>query len=161
MRYPSHEPEASLSATDQVSIRNALEADLPQVTKLLKDSGLTTEGLEEHRDNLFVASSDAAVVGCGALEPYGDASLLRSVAVQASRRGLGLGKKLTLHALDKAREAGSHDVYLLTETAADFFTNLGFRPVDRDAVPDAVKQSVEFIHICSESAVAMVHSVDA
>ena len=46
-------------------------------------------------------------------------------------------------------------VYLLTETAGDFFPRFGFRPTTRAAVPSAVQQSVEFREACPASAVVM------
>ena len=73
----------------------------------------------------------ARVVGSAALEFYGKAALLRSVAVVAELRGAGLGHRLTGAALDLARQRGVTAVYLLTETAADFFPRFGFRPTQR------------------------------
>jgi N-acetylglutamate synthase-like GNAT family acetyltransferase len=97
----------------------------------------------------------ATIVGCAALERYGEHALLRSVAVDAHLRGQGWGQRLTHAALDLARTAGVHKVYLLTETASAFFPRWGFRPIARAAVPAAVQQSVEFTHACPASALVM------
>ncbi|MGH7319149.1 MAG: GNAT family N-acetyltransferase [Candidatus Rokuibacteriota bacterium] len=48
-----------------------------------------------------------------AIELYDGAALLRSVAVEAERRGEGLGQNLTRAALELARERGAKTVYLL------------------------------------------------
>ena len=47
-------------------------------------------------------------------------------------------------------------VYLLTETAAEFFPRFGFRPIARDTVDPAVRASVEFTSACPDTALVMV-----
>jgi amino-acid N-acetyltransferase len=81
--------------------------------------------------------------------------LLRSVAVDETRRGEGLGHQLTQAALDLARARGLKTVYLLTTTAATFFPRFGFREIARDEVDPAVQRSVEFTKACPASAAAM------
>ena len=95
-------------------------------------------------------------VGCAAIELYGAAALLRSVAVDASRRGQGLGQRLTAATLELASQRGARTVYLLTESAQDFFPRFGFRPIPRSEVEPAVQRSVEFTSACPASAQAMV-----
>lgn len=123
---------------------------------LLARSDLPGDGLAEHAATLLVARDGDRVVGSAALELYGHAALLRSVAVDAERRGTGLGQRLTDAALDLARQRGVRAVYLLTETAAEFFPRFGFRTLARDAVDPAVRESVEFTTLCPASATAMV-----
>lgn len=131
-------------------------ADWPQIVTLVLEVGLPLLGLRGHLDTALVVRSDGQVVGCAALEPYGEFALLRSVAVHPSRQGQGLGQDLTAAALELARELGVHRVYLLTETAGEFFPRFGFVPVAREAIPDAVRRSVEFASACPVSALAMV-----
>jgi hypothetical protein len=46
---------------------------------------------------------------------------------------------------------------LLTTTASQFFVRyFAFRPVARDAVPEAVRQSIEFTSACPSTAQAMM-----
>ena len=72
------------------------------------------------------------------------------------RVGLGgLGRRLTAAALDIASASGTTTVYLLTTTAEAFFHQLGFERVAREAVPDAVRASVEFTSACPASAAVM------
>lgn len=52
-------------------------------------------------------------------------------------------------------------VYLLTETAAEFFARLGFRPIRRAEAEPAVGASVEFTTACPASATCMRLSLDA
>ncbi len=133
----------------------ARRSDLESILALLDRSRLPIDGLDGHLDSTLVARADGAVVGCAAVEPYGSAALLRSVAVDPKFRGEGLGQRLTEAALRLARERGAREVYLLTETAAEFFPRFGFQPVDRAAIPDSVKASAELVSACPVSALAM------
>ena len=138
-----------------VAITAATNADLPAVLDLLQRTKLPRAEIERHVSTILVAKEGERIVGCAALEPYGTAALLRSLAVEPSSRGLGLGQQLTRAALDLARGRGVKSVYLLTETAAEFFPRFGFRTVPRKEVDPAVQRSIEFTGACPDSAIAM------
>ena len=91
-----------------------------------------------------MAEGDGSIVGTAGLEVYGNAALLRSVAVDPAWRGTGLGRLVTERALDDARSAGASEVYLLTTTAEDYFPRVGFASVARECVPAALMASEEF-----------------
>jgi amino-acid N-acetyltransferase len=129
--------------------------DLPAILKLLEQSGLPCDGLAEHFGLALVAREGDRVVGSAAVERYGDAGLLRSVAVDPAHRGQGLGARLVGAALEHARQHGLQSVYLLTTTAPDYFPRFGFRPIARDDVAPAVQESVEFTSACPASALVM------
>ena len=95
-------------------------------------------------------------MGCAALELYGQAALLRSVAVAWDLRSTGLGRRLTEAALELSRHLGVEEAYLLTETADHFFPRFGFRPIPRSEVPRSVRSSIEFTSACPASARAMM-----
>jgi amino-acid N-acetyltransferase len=137
----------------------AQEQDLSAILPLLDRASLPQAGLPEHLATALVARQDDAIVGSAALEHYGNTALLRSVAVDQALRSQGLGHQLTRAALDLARRRGITTVYLLTETAGEFFPRFGFRPVDRSAVDPAVQQSIEFRSACPASAQAFVASL--
>ena len=137
------------------TIRPALPGDFSEAAGLLRDSGLPLDGLEERFTNALVASRGERIVGCVALEVYGDQALLRSLVVAPAHRGNLLGERLTAEALRLASERGVRDVYLLTETAAGFFPRFGFRVEERESAPDALRESVEFRTACPSSAVMM------
>lgn len=143
-----------------VSIAPATGRDLDPILDLLRGSRLPGAGLADHLASALVARDGDRIVGSAALELYGASALLRSVAVEAGRRGQGLGRQLTQAALALAHGRGVQRVYLLTETAADFFAGLGFAPLDRQAVDPAVQQSIEFRGACPASAVCMVLALD-
>jgi N-acetylglutamate synthase-like GNAT family acetyltransferase len=140
---------------DGVTIRPAGPRDFPHAARLLADSGLPLDGLEERFAHALVASRGERIVGCVALEIYEDQALLRSLVVAPDERGVRLGERLTSEVLRLARTAGIRDVYLLTETAASFFPRFGFAVEDRGSAPSAVRESVEFRAACPASAVLM------
>jgi len=140
-------------------ISPATPADLPAIFELLQRSALPRDGLDAHVATTLVARDANGLVGTAALELYGTAALLRSVAVAAERRGRGLGAALTATALDLARRRGVRTVYLLTETAAEFFPRFGFRPIPRPAVDPAVLGSAEFTTACPASALVMARTL--
>ena len=138
-----------------VGVEPAKRGDLPGILALLGANGLPPDGLEEHLEGTLVAREAGRVVGSAAVELYGPYALLRSVAVAEDRRGDGLGRRLTGEALELARRCGATEAFLLTETADNFFPRFGFGPVERSAVPEPVRGSVEFVSACPESARAM------
>jgi phosphinothricin acetyltransferase len=139
-----------------VAIEMARAGDLPAILALLERCELPCDGLGDHLATALVARSGETIVGSAALELYGAAALLRSVAVDAGLRGQGLGQRLTCAALELARRHGVTMVYLLTETASDYFQRFEFSPTARTAVDPAVQQSVEFTSACPASAEVLV-----
>jgi amino-acid N-acetyltransferase len=143
-----------------VSIEPAAAQDLAAVLSLLQQNGLPPDGLSDHVGSLLVARQDGVIVGSAGLELYGPDALLRSVVVDSTCRARGLGRRLTEAALALARGRGVRRVYLLTETATDFFPRFGFRPAERTAVPATVQQSAEFTGACPAGALVMTIELD-
>jgi amino-acid N-acetyltransferase len=138
-----------------MNIHAATSTDLSEILALLKSSALPVAGIERHVATTLVARNSGRLVGCAAVEIYGSAGLLRSVAVANDQRGAGLGKRLTETALDLARRQGVRDIYLLTTTAEKFFPRFGFVPIPRDQLEPALAQSEELSGACPASALAM------
>lgn len=136
-------------------IRPATAADLPAAEALLTRAALTTVGVSDWIDRFLVADEDGFIAGVAGLELYGDAALLRSVAVADECRGTGIGRALVERALDAAAAAGAADVFLLTTTAEHYFPRFGFTPVSRDAVSPPLLASAEFRGACPASATVM------
>jgi len=99
-----------------IEIRPATPADRPAIVALLRASNLPLDGLDAALEAAVVARRGDAVIACAALELYGDAALLRSVAVAPDHQGEGLGQKITQGALAVARQRSVRRIYLLTET---------------------------------------------
>src|SRR5688572_33329804 len=95
------------------------------------------------------------LIGSGGLELYGDSALLRSIAVKENARGQELGKKIVDDLVTQARNSKINNIFLLTETAKDFFLKKGFTIISRDDVPSQVRASSEFTHVCPSSAICM------
>lgn len=148
---------ATVSTSDgrRVLLRQAQLADRAQALNLLRELGLPVDGVIDWLEHFRVAEHEDRVVGLAGMERYGDAGLLRSVAVAPDWRGTGLGRALVERVLEDGRRAGVRPVYLLTTTAEDYFPRLGFARVSREAVPEAVRASVEFTSACPASAVVM------
>jgi amino-acid N-acetyltransferase len=138
-----------------MQIERASAADVPAIERLLEGAGLPLDGCEEAFRQGVVARDREAMLGCAAVEMYGDAGLLRSVAVREDIRGRGLGRDLVAAAEAIAAAAGARELYLLTESAGTWFPRLGYTAVDRQAVPAAVLASVEFTHACPVTALVM------
>lgn len=98
---------------------------------------------------------DGELMGCIGLEWYGAHALLRSVAIAEKWRGKGRGKAMVEDILKEAKKANKEGVFLLTETAAPFFLQLGFTNFDRQHAPQAIRSSSEFSHVCPSSAQLM------
>jgi amino-acid N-acetyltransferase len=133
--------------------------DVPLVHNLLERCGLPKEGLDTALETLIVAREAELVIGCAALEVHGNVALLRSVAVDPVHRSAGLGQQMVEMQLVQARRHGLQEVYLLTETAAEYFPRFGFQLIDRCAASPALHQSVEWISACPASAHVMVLSL--
>jgi N-acetylglutamate synthase-like GNAT family acetyltransferase len=141
-------------------LRSATSSDLSAVLRLIEAAGLPAAGVAEHLTGFVVAESGGRLEGVAGLEVHGHDGVLRSVAVDPSSRGRGLGRRLTERVLASARAAGLRRLYLLTTTAEGWFPRYGFRPIAREDASAAVRASVEFREACPASAVAMVLDLD-
>lgn len=126
---------------------------------LLKSVGLPYQDLSPDKHRLIGYYDDERLIGSGALEIYGPYALLRSLAVIDAQRGRSLGSRITDDLITLARKNNIKSIYLLTESARQFFKRKGFRDIDRKNVPDPVKASSEFSGVCSDSAVCMEYVV--
>ncbi|MGH7456610.1 MAG: GNAT family N-acetyltransferase, partial [bacterium] len=137
----------------------ANDGDFPAVARLLQQAQLPTDGLREILDSTMVARQNGSIVGAIGLERYGEAGLVRSFVVAKAWRGRGVGKELGAKLLQRAAKDGVRKVYLLTNTIRDLAARQGFRELPRDAVPAAVRESVEFRLNSCDTAVAMERSL--
>lgn len=138
-----------------ITIAPARPDELPDILTLLERSQLPADGVEEHSDTFFVARKDGELSGCIGLEAYGDAGLLRSLAVSTESRGEGVGGRLVERLLDEARERGITALYLLTTTADRYFPRFGFEIISRDQVDRRLSASEELQGACPDTAVCM------
>ena len=142
----------------EATLRPATRQDLRAIEQLLVSSGLPTAGVADGLSSFIVAVSehDQRIVGVVGLEHCcAEYALLRSTAVAPEWRSAGLGRRLVTHVIADAESRGVKALYLLTTTAERYFPSFGFVKTQRDAVPEEVKQSVEFREACPASATVM------
>ena len=136
-------------------VERARPADVQAIEGLLTAAALPLAGAADAFGTGLVARDGEAVVGAAAIEPYGDAGLLRSVVVASERQGSGIGARLVDASETLATELGIDELYLLTDTAEAWFAGRGYQRVERENVPARVRISIEFTTACSDTAVAM------
>src|SRR5581483_10346975 len=152
---------ANLVREPHVQIGKAQPEDLPHILVLLERCGLPLLGVADVNETTVVARKEGKVIGCAALEVSGPVALLRSVAVDPDHRGQALGSVLVQRMIKDAQHLDVHQIYLLTETASDYFPRFGFRLIDRSGVAPAIHASVEWEVACPVSAQTMVLHLDA
>ena len=144
--------------TDAVAsarLRPATPDDLPGVERLLRASGLPTDGVREALATFVVAEAGGDIVGVAGLELCCDNALLRSVAVAEAWRSRGVGRALVARVISDAEARGVRALYLLTNTAERYFPAFGFRAVSRADVPADVRATGEFQGACCACATVM------
>lgn len=165
-----------------IFIRPATLDDVPAITKLIaanaRKGGLLPRSEASIRatiDNFEVAGLDdgpqmmddessivhrpsSRIVGCGALFPHNTSLVeLRSLAVDETIRGGGIGKKLVAALVDRARERQFGEIFALTR-AVDFFIKCGFAIAPKEEFPEKVWRDCvgcPMLANCDEVAVTM------
>jgi amino-acid N-acetyltransferase len=143
------------STVSDLSIRAAAESELPELLALLRDCDLPHEGVAEHLGGFLVARDGGSLLGVVGLECYGEVGLLRSLAVRRDTRGRGVGAMLVEALMEAARKKDIAVLYLLTETAQDFFPRFGFERIPRASLDTRLEASAELQGVCPDTAVAM------
>jgi amino-acid N-acetyltransferase len=121
---------------------------------LLKKNNLPTEDITD-TTHLFVLHHEGQVAGTVAIEHDAQTALLRSLSVSEENRSSGLGIHLVQFIEQFAKEQGVGSIYLLTTTAAGFFSKLGYQQIDRNDVPAFISHTREYCSICPSSATVM------
>lgn len=134
-------------------ISKANDADLPAIQALLTECKLPVDDLHEAMLGHFLVVRRAGkAVACIGMERYGDAALLRSLAVDPGMRGDGLGQQMVAALEAQAQYDGVTALYLLTTSAAQFFERLDYQRIARDDVPAAIQATEQFSRLCPASA---------
>lgn len=142
-----------------MNYREASKRDLTAIQSVLKQSKLPHEDCEDHLDNFIVIEENDIIIGVVGMERYGDFALLRSVAVLPAFQGRGLGHELYNRLKAKASNAGVNQLFIITETASDYFKNRGFKPIERVDVPEFIKKTKQFCGLCPSSALVMTYRI--
>lgn len=127
-----------------------------EVEALLLEAGLPVSDLSGKSSvSLLGARANGELVGIVGIEAYCAEGLLRSLAVTPAFRGTGLGLHLVVTAEAWAAARGITALYLLTTTADEFFSRLGYETIAREQAPAAIAATVEFRELCPASSVFM------
>jgi N-acetylglutamate synthase-like GNAT family acetyltransferase len=117
---------------------------------------LDEQARDDQFQSFFVLRNEKGNVGCVSIEVYGDDAVLRALAVDPEFRGAGYGWMLADMAVGQARWRGVRRIYLLTESASDFFAaKFGFRVVDRTTLSKSISGSETFAAHAGSARVAM------
>lgn len=139
----------------QISIIKASDNHRPMIIALLQTEKLPVEDLPASLDHFFVAQTGDNVIGAIGMEQYGNNALLRSMVVSREHRNKNIAFNLVRQLESYGSSLGIHSIYLLTETAPTYFEKKGYLKINRDNVPEEVKASSEFSHVCPVSAIVM------
>jgi amino-acid N-acetyltransferase len=120
---------------------------------------MLTLSLNEIYEKIFeflVWEEDDIVKGCCAIHPtWENLAEIRSLAVEESQVGKGIGKKLVIKCIEKAKKIGVNQVFALTYQV-DFFKKLGFKEITKEELPQKIwtdcLKCVKFPN-CDENAV--------
>lgn len=140
--------------------RDAVTSDIEQIESLLKEYSLPVNDIFENINNFIIAEQDNKIVGLGGFEKHGEIVLLRSITVTQEYRGKAIGKSIYQLLESKISRLGINQLYLLTETATDYFKNIGFTIKERTDVPEAVMRTKQFKELCPSTAVVMFYELD-
>ncbi len=155
----------SANTEKTVTIRKMQEGECHQIADILlfyaNQAVLlwrTPEDILAHKDNFFVAQARDEIIGCVALQDYGDGLYeLRSLAVKEGHGGLGLGSSLVRAVVQEAGKRRGRELFALTKKV-DFFRKLGFGIEPKERFPQKVWKDCQLCNKrdhCDETAVAV------
>ena len=125
-----------------MQIRDAAIQDVERIHSLVNSYAevdrmlfVSKTAIYENLQTFKVAEVDGEVVGCCALKVlWKELAEIKSLAVNESQFGKGIGRALVQGCMDKARLLGLHKVFTLT-LEPDFFAKMGFIAVEKEDLP--------------------------
>ena len=143
-----------------LDIRPAGPEDLGAIRVLLAVCLLPSQDVKDESIVFFVAESERGIIGVCGIEQCDDATaLLRTLGVMPGYRKQQIGRRLLQRAISHAEDTGVDEMYLVTETAGDYFSSNGFTTHDKKATPDALKASRQLTQRSPASALLMTRSM--
>lgn len=146
-------------------VRRARLADVPKMMPLLNEYVHQAEILPRTEQDVYrsirewvVVEAEANIVGMGSLlVMWHDLAEIRSLVIDPTYQGFGLGGKIVNKLLDEAKSLEVGRVFALTRKPG-FFLKLGFQLTDIKELPRKVQHDCVFcpkFHACDEAAVVM------
>jgi len=130
-----------------------------EVVELLQSEKLPVDDLPEMLGTFYSAVQAEKVIGAIGFEKYGGYGLLRSMVVDRNHRNKNIASALVGKLEEEATRAGIDSLYLLTQTADQYFAKKGYRRIERNSVPEPIRASREFIDLCPASAIVMMKNL--
>ncbi len=125
-------------------LRKARTKDVKEIYNLVNRFAQRGEMLPRSQSELyenlrdFFVVEEGKVIGCCALHIlWDDLGEVKSLAVEETHQGKGIGRMLVNACLEEARELGIRKVFALTFRPT-FFEKLGFKPIDKENLPRKV-----------------------
>ena len=137
------------------TIIEATPNEIEKIKELLSSHHLPVDDIGDSNIRFYLVKEEGVLKACAGVELFDHLGLLRSVAVDESFRGAGIGRELVEYVTKESKINGITSLYLLTETAEHFFSKLGFVKAERDQAPESIRKSTEFADLCPASAVLM------
>lgn len=124
--------------------RHATKTDLPDVEALLQSRSLPTGGIRSQAVQFHVSRDRVGLLGCAGIEEFGgEVAQVTGLAVAKRARRAGLAGLLLLALVSDVRLRGIESLVVMTDTAASYFSGLGFAPVEIAALPPELRGSLE------------------
>ena len=131
------------TAADAVSLEGLIRRHQEEGHLLPREFG----ELEAHAARFVVATRRGRIVGCAELAPLsGRVAEVRSLVVDSSARGAGVGRALVTGLQERARMAGFETLCAFTHDAG-YFVRMGFSIVPHTWVPEKIALDC---HVCPQ-----------
>ena len=148
-----------------VTLRNAALSDVGAINQLIGDNlaaghllPRSLSDLEAHAARFVVAESNGRIIGCAELAPLsGNVAEVRSLVVDESMRGQGIGGELIAHLASDGTARGFSTLCAFTHEPSHF-VRLGFTIVPHIWVPEKIARdctSCALFRHCGQYAVLL------
>lgn len=146
-------------------VRKAKINDVKDIQRLINSYAeqdlMLSRSLSELYENIrdfFIYEEEEKILGCCALHVvWEDLGEIKSLAIEASHKHEGMGKKLLSFCLEEAKELKIEKVFVLTYEA-DFFKKYGFKELEKSQLPHKIwgecRDCVKFPN-CEEQALIL------
>lgn len=134
-----------IAAEPTEAVRPARAGDVPGLLALLEPLeaagqlvGRPRQVLERDLEGFLVIARDENILACAALRQFTDGSgELECLAVGEEYRAGGHGKTMVAAVVQRARESGVKQLFVLTTQSAHWFVEQGFEATDPEALPES------------------------
>ena len=129
-------------------IRDMIREDIPSVLSVMQpfvDNGVllprSKEILLNQLADYIVYELYGAIRACAALLPYSDGQMeIAGVAVEKTCSHIGIGPKMIMFLVERAKKLHAKSIFLLTTQTADWFEKLGFVASEVSTLPEKRKE---------------------